>query len=475
MITLTLLHPLQNIPVQSWIFDQEPVIRIGRATDNHVILYSAVVSRHHVELRRNGAKDWEIVSLGTNGTYLDGKRITQVPVVDGVIIRLARSGPNIQIRIGSEAVTGMPKSMAGERTLPQQINTKIIEERAASDRANAQPNTTIPVPPHLELPAEPTEGGPGPLEGGGKMTRMESLDLPSEPATPLLANHSSAPCQHLRTGLGSRFCLDCGQPLQVQQILGDYQIMQTLGKGEVGITYVAWRNGQSFVLKTLNPEWVAYPKALELFEQEAKTLQRLQHSAIPRFIDFFFMGNLPYLAVEMMHGQDLAQYVAHRGPVSQPQAIAWMLELCDVLEYLHSMSPPVLHRDIQPAHLIRRSVPVNSREIALVDFGTVKFLAVETMTPFGSGGYTAPEQQERNALPASDLYALGPTLIYLLTGKDPSSFYGNRDQGFRLYAEFVPDLSPEMVTVIRKLTNPLPEERYGSARELAEVLHQMLE
>lgn len=98
MITLNLLHPLQSIPIQSWTFDEESVIRIGRATDNDVILYSAVVSRHHVELRRHG-RNWEVVNLGANGTYLEGKRITEAPIVDGSMIRLARSGPQIQVQL----------------------------------------------------------------------------------------------------------------------------------------------------------------------------------------------------------------------------------------------------------------------------------------------------------------------------------------------------------------------------------------
>jgi len=110
VITLTLLHPLQSVPVQSWTFESESVVQIGRSTDNHVILYSAVVSRHHVELRLS-ASGWEVVSLGANGTYLDGKRITQVPVVDGMVIRLASSGPKIQIRIGSVQTEGKQKTV----------------------------------------------------------------------------------------------------------------------------------------------------------------------------------------------------------------------------------------------------------------------------------------------------------------------------------------------------------------------------
>lgn len=114
MITLTLLHPLQSVPVQSWPFENQSLIRIGRSTDNEVILYSAVVSRHHVELRRNGA-EWEIVSLGANGTYIEGKRITQMPVVDGMIIRLASSGPKIQIHIEEETSKARLKTVLGKR------------------------------------------------------------------------------------------------------------------------------------------------------------------------------------------------------------------------------------------------------------------------------------------------------------------------------------------------------------------------
>jgi len=100
VITVILLHPSQPTLIQSWVFKDEPVIRIGRATDNQVVLYSAVVSRRHVELRGIGS-DWEIVNLSANGTYLDGKRISQLLVVDGAIFRLACSGPQVQIRFGA--------------------------------------------------------------------------------------------------------------------------------------------------------------------------------------------------------------------------------------------------------------------------------------------------------------------------------------------------------------------------------------
>lgn len=134
VITLTLLHPLQSVPVQSWPFESESVIRIGRSTDNDVILYSAVVSRHHVELRRNGS-GWQIVSLGANGTYIDGKRITQIPVVDGMIIRLASSGPKIQIHLeGETGKTGLQPAL-GKRTafrkgIPDQSKDTLVDSQS---------------------------------------------------------------------------------------------------------------------------------------------------------------------------------------------------------------------------------------------------------------------------------------------------------------------------------------------------------
>lgn len=98
MITLALLHPLQETPVQKWSFKPDSTVRIGRANDNNVVLYSPVVSRHHVEIRGQG-NGWEVVNLGTNGTYIDGQRVDKFAAKDGMVIRLARSGPMIQIRL----------------------------------------------------------------------------------------------------------------------------------------------------------------------------------------------------------------------------------------------------------------------------------------------------------------------------------------------------------------------------------------
>ncbi|VEP17276.1 Forkhead-associated protein [Hyella patelloides LEGE 07179] len=109
VITLTLLHPLQPVPVQSWTFKEEPQIRIGRSTNNEVVLYSAVVSRNHVEIRKVG-QGWEVVNLGANGTYIDGKRVTQTLATDGMVMRLASSGPKILIKIDLDTASPYSKN-----------------------------------------------------------------------------------------------------------------------------------------------------------------------------------------------------------------------------------------------------------------------------------------------------------------------------------------------------------------------------
>jgi len=128
VITLSLLHPSKNIPLQNWSFEDESTIRIGRAPDNQVILYSAVVSRHHVELRRKGLQ-WEIINLGTNGTYLDGKRIEQVNAQHGTVFRLAQSGPHLQVNLGMAMADSTTATISEERVPPEVDQITSLEQQ----------------------------------------------------------------------------------------------------------------------------------------------------------------------------------------------------------------------------------------------------------------------------------------------------------------------------------------------------------
>lgn len=489
MITLFLLHPLKQIPVQVWSFENESVIRIGRSSDNHVILYSAVVSRHHVELRRTGEKSWEIVNLGTNGTYLDGKRVNQISVVDGSVIRLARSGPNLQIRIGSDALqeydalstrtyTQQPDSVPSDAEHPgepkvtfnpndlnsapnrnlnsdgkiaqQDSNTGPVEQPEAWRGASSAISTRQRTPPVSSLQ-------PGNFASTAAVTKITRTLATSTLVSPEL-------CSHERRG--DLFCEDCGQPLHVLKSVADYQLVQVLGEGEVGITYLAWCRGQTLVLKTLRDRWIDNANAYRALEAEASLLGQLNYPRLPHLIEFFVEDELPYLVMDVVSGRSLSDWIATNGAVPLNQAAEWISELCRILSYIHAFDPPILHRGIQPQSILCQD-RFYAGKIALVDFGAMKSLLLGSGVPPDQTAYLAPEQFSLDATPATDLYAIAPLMAFLLTGQDPVSFYRPVDDVWRFMGEAIPHIPPALAQILNRLTQPQPGDRYRSALELA--------
>ncbi|MEH2062263.1 MAG: protein kinase [Nostoc sp.] len=420
MVSLTLLEPQQKTPLQQWCFENSSIIRIGRAADNHVVLTDSLVSRHHLELRQVGSANngdtWRLISQGTNGTFLNGILVIQSPLPDNSLLQLAQGGPILQFQI--QDVTALETGL-------QQIQG--TEENAAETVYSAQNR----------------------------------------------ANLSSA-CTHEGNSPNNLFCIHCGQPLSVQQKIRHYQVLQTLGQGGMGTTYLAWDAtgqivgiSQLLVLKQMNADMVRIAKAQELFEREAYTLKSLNHPGIPKYYDFFVEGGKKYLAMELIHGQDLEKRIFTTGPVTPNQAIAWMIQTCDILDYLHSQSPPLIHRDIKPANLMVRG---SVNRIVVLDFGAVKEIGTAPGTRIGAEGYCAPEQERGQPLTQSDLYAIGPTLIFLLTGENPFKYYRQRGRNFRFDVAKVPTISSQLRDVIDRVTEPLPRDRYQTAKELAAAL-----
>lgn len=137
------MHPLHSTTMQQWNFESDSVIRVGRAEDNSVVLYSSVVSRYHIEIRRQSS-GWEIVGLGTNGTYVDGQLIAHAPIIDGIVVRLAASGPKLLIRIDESESDQLNSSQSpGQevRKLPPPLPT-VVRKPA--------PRKTFLAPPPLE-------------------------------------------------------------------------------------------------------------------------------------------------------------------------------------------------------------------------------------------------------------------------------------------------------------------------------------
>jgi serine/threonine-protein kinase len=401
MVTLTLLEPQKKTPLQQWCFEDEPIIRIGRSAENHIVLNNSLVSRHHLELRQidsgPNSGSWLVISQGTNGTFLNGILVvTQSLLPDHSLLQLAQGGP---------------------------------------------------------------------------MLKFDSQQLATTSTKPL-----SSPdiCTHEGNSLNNLFCIHCGQPLSVQKTIRHYRVLRTLGQGGMGTTYLAWDgtgeiagHPKLLVLKQMNADMAKIAKAQELFEREAHTLKSLHHPGIPKYYDFFIEGGKKYLAMELVHGQDLEKLIHLKGPVTPNQGITWMSQTCDILDYLHSQNPPLIHRDIKPANLMVRN---SDNRIVVLDFGAVKEIGTTPGTRIGAEGYCAPEQERGQPLTQSDVYAIGPTLIFLLTGENPLKYYRQKGRVFQFDLSNVPTVTPQLREVIDRVTEPLPRDRIQTARELATAL-----
>lgn len=286
------------------------------------------------------------------------------------------------------------------------------------------------------------------------------------------------PCNHEGNGTGNLFCIHCGFPIQVERTIRQYQVLRTIGRGGMGTTTLAWDSTTAksavpvvVVLKEMNTDMAQISKAQELFEREARTLKALNHPGIPQFYDFFVEEGKKYLVMEMIHGTDLEHYIHQRGPVIPQQAIQWMMQTCEVLNYIHSLAPPLIHRDIKPANLLLRR---RDQRIVVLDFGAVKEIGTPPGTRIGAEGYSAPEQDRGQPLTQSDLYAIGTTLIFLLTAESPLKFLGKRGNSLGFNLDQVPTITPQLRKVIERTTEYRPKDRYPTALDLSQALAHCL-
>lgn len=298
-----------------------------------------------------------------------------------------------------------------------------------------------------------------------KAGTLLTIQLDVESVKPSLA--AVVACEHLDNPPDTLFCTHCGQPITVSHQIKHYQILKTLGIGGMGTTYLAWDSAKLLVLKEMNADMAVIPKAQELFEREAKILQSLHHSGIPEYYDFFVADGRKYLAMELIHGRDLDLYVIEHGTVSLAQAIDWMIQLCEILGYIHQQQPPLIHRDVKPANILVRAI---DQRIFLLDFGAVKEIGTLGGTKIGAPDYMAPEQNTGQPCTQSDLYAIGPTLIFLLTGRNPADFLELQPDGYRFNVSSIPIVTPQVQALIDKVTQRRSRDRYLTAAELAQAL-----
>lgn len=268
-----------------------------------------------------------------------------------------------------------------------------------------------------------------------------------------------------------------GQLCGTQTLFRDrYLILRMLGRGGFGVTFLAQDTslpGQQFcVIKQLCPR-VSEQKAMETaqkrFRREAKILSALgSHSRIPMLLDYFVMDNDFYLVQEYVKGATLARLVRRQGP--QPETIVKRIlkETLLLLQYVHQQG--VIHRDIKPQNIIL----AQDRRLVLIDFGAVKAelsqlsdSSVKGMTTHfvGTVGFAPPEQFALRPVFASDIYALGVTCLYLLTGKAPLDFKSNPRTG-ELYWQDKVQLSPRFEHLLTTMLRPALGDRYQTIEDI---------
>jgi serine/threonine protein kinase len=247
-----------------------------------------------------------------------------------------------------------------------------------------------------------------------------------------------------------------------------YQIIDILGRGGIGITYAAidLQTKEKIALKAVSLQQLTDWKQVELLSREASVLAQLNHPAIPKYLNYFHIDSEDdrtfYIVQQLAPGKSLFQLVESGRRSNETKIKKIITQILDIFIYLHSLNPPVIHRDIKPHNLILG----DDGKIFLVDFGAVQNTYYNTLmqgsTVVGTYGYMAPEQFKGKATPATDLYGLGATILYLLTHRSPNELpQDTLTINFRSSV----NISEGFAIWLEKILQPDLEDRFSSAKE----------
>jgi serine/threonine-protein kinase len=263
-------------------------------------------------------------------------------------------------------------------------------------------------------------------------------------------------------------------------LLDRYSIIKRVGGGGMGSVYqardkrLADRLCAVKEMIELFADQAQRAKAVEDFKREAEVLAQLEHPSIPTVFDYFIEGGRYYLVMRWIGGGDLAEQMRLRGgAVEEGSVVKWAIQICDVLHYIHSQTPPIIYRDIKPANLM---LDDRSGRVMLVDFGIARIVrpTEKGVTAIGTMGYAPPELFAGKVEPRSDIYSLGATMFHMLTGSDP------QDNPLLIFdfsknprpCQINPAITPEMEQILIKSVAHKPEDRHASALDFMRALEE---
>ena len=280
-------------------------------------------------------------------------------------------------------------------------------------------------------------------------------------------------CSQPQNSNNDCFCLSCGNSLVLQK---KYRIVKIIGQGGMGRTFLAIddRHPQKrfCAIKQFFPQTQdsdSWQKARKLFDLEIHSLENLnQHAQIPTLYDSFEEEGNHYLVQEWIDGQNLSQIINEQGIFTEAKILEVLRQLLPVLATIHQGK--IIHRDVKPENILRD----REGQIFLVDFGAAKILQSQllrqTGTVIGSAEYVAPEQLRGKATYSSDLYSLGVTCLYLLTGISPFELYSDFQDAWVWQDYLTQSISPELTQILNQMIARAISLRYQSARAVIKDL-----
>lgn len=251
---------------------------------------------------------------------------------------------------------------------------------------------------------------------------------------------------------------------------GKYKILNEIGRGGMSTVYLAINEkaNKPWAVKEVRKNGISNR---ELVKQslmvEINLLKKLKHKGLPSIVDIIDQQDNYLIVMDYIEGITLENIMQEEGVQPQEKVVDWAIQLCDVLQYLHTRKPAIIYRDMKPSNIMLRS----DGSVVLIDFGTAREFKerhVEDTTCLGTQGYAAPEQfggmgqtDER-----TDIYSLGATMYRLVTGHNPS------EPPYEMYpiTHWNPRLSTGLEGIIAKCTSKDPKSRYQSVQEVRYAL-----
>ncbi|AFY73755.1 hypothetical protein Syn7502_01702 [Synechococcus sp. PCC 7502] len=283
-------------------------------------------------------------------------------------------------------------------------------------------------------------------------------------------------CQTPQNPEGAKACLKCKESLA--PLLGRYRPSDALAKGAFGKTFIAVDEAKpskpKCVIKQFAPKDPASASiALRLFQHEAEQLDRLgKHPQIPELMAHFEQDQRQYIVQEFVDGQNLKDELKSRARLfDEGEIIQLLRDLLPVLSFIHSSG--VIHRDIKPDNIIRRST---DQSLFLIDFGAAKHAVSESAlsapgTVIGTPHYDAPEQAVGQSTFASDIYGLGATCVHLMTGESPNyRLYSHAEGGWVWQKYLKMPVSDKFKDILDRMLARELKHRFKSSEAVLQAL-----